>query len=555
MKRKTILKIVIWFLAILILLAGILFSAGYFYCSKIIKSYLTEEVKKESKGLYQLEIGSLSFNVLSGNLTFKKLSLIPDTAVYRILSSKDTMAPLLVKVNLDKIHIKEFRVMDALMHRRIDVSRILFTGTEVTVYRMKNPPKQSEEKHTKKMTSIPLPKGLNSIEIGEIIIKNAKLDFIDFTHDSIIENSIPSFDILIIHILVDSTHKGKTRLFNADDIRIRIGACSFPMRNGMNKLSFGEIGFSTASSELHINDFHLEPLYSKFDYTRKLGFQTDWADVRVSKLALRRINLHSLLFEGKIIVGLVEIDSAFLNDYRDKRIALLPGYTPPMPQEVLRRLKPYLRIDTILLKSGRINYEEQTGKVPGTLFFDKVKFTFTGLTNDSVLLKAGLVSELKATLYLMGTGKIETTFRFHLRDLRNTFSFSAQMGPFDLVEINPMISKLLAVQVVSGKVNKVIIPLVNANDDFAKGTMQFYYNDLSIDVQDKKHTTWSKIKTSVIGWVVDDLVISNDNPTKSGMMKTGTIYTPRNKELGFPNYLWRSVFSGLKSTAGLKSNE
>jgi hypothetical protein len=129
------------------------------------------------------------------------------------------------------------------------------------------------------------------------------------------------------------------------------------------------------------------------------------------------------------------------------------------------------------------------------------------------------------------------------------------MGPFDLIEANPMVSNLMAMKVVSGKVNKVIIPLVTANDDFAHGTMLLYYNDLSIDVMDKKQTTWGKIKTGVIGWVMDDLVINNDNPTKSGKMTTGIIDASRKKELGFPNYLWRSVFSGLKSTVGLKSNE
>ena len=555
MKRKTILKTVIWILAMLILLSGILFSVGYFCYSKIIKSNLAEAVKKESEGLYQLEIGSLSFNVLSGNLTFNKFSLVPDTSFYRIHSHTVTKASLLVKANFAKIHIKGLRVLWALIRRRINASCILFSGTEITVYRMKIPPKQSEEKHKEKMMSIPLPKGLNSIEIGELIFRNAKLGFIDCSRDSITVNSFPTCDILIKHIMVDSTLREKTRIFNADDIRVRLGAFSLPMRNGMNKLSFGEIGFSTASSELYINDFHLEPLYSKFDYTRKLGYQSDWADVTVSKLTFRRINLPSLLSEGSIIVGLVEIDSAILNDYRDKRIALKPGFLPPMPQEILRKLKTYLRVDTVLLKNGRINYEEQTGKVPGTLFFDKVDVIFTGLTNDSVLLKAGLVSELKGTLYLMGTGKIDALFRFHLRDLRNTFSFSARMGPFDMVEVNPMICNLMAMKVVSGKVRKVIVPLVSANDDFAHGTMQLYYNDLSIDMLDKKQTTWSKIKTSVIGWAVNDLVINDDNPARSGKMTTGTISASRKKELGFPNYLWRSVFSGLKSTVGFKSNE
>jgi len=441
------------------------------------------------------------------------------------------------------------------MHRRISISSILFSGTEVTVYRMKIQPKLNDEKHKGKTTSIPLPKGLNSIEIGELITGNAKLDFIDCSGDSIIVNSFPTCNIIIQHILVDSTHKGKTRLFNADDIRIKLGAFSLQMRNGMNKLSFGEIGFSTASSELYMNDFHLEPLYSKAEYSRKLGFQTDWADVTVRKVALHRINLRSLFLDGKIIAGLVEIDSAVLNDYRDKRVALKPGYAPPMPHEILRNLKTYLRIDTVLLKSGRINYEEQTGNVPGTVFFDKVKGILTGLTNDSVLLKAGLVTELKGTLNLMGTGIIDATLRFHPGDFRNTFSFSARMGSFDLTEVNPMVSNLMGVKVVSGRVNKVTIPLVNANDDFATGIMLLYYNDLSIDMLDKKQTTWTKIKTGVIGWVIDDLIVSNENPSKSGEMKLGIIQASRKKELGFPNYLWRSVFSGLKSTVGLKSNK
>jgi hypothetical protein len=129
------------------------------------------------------------------------------------------------------------------------------------------------------------------------------------------------------------------------------------------------------------------------------------------------------------------------------------------------------------------------------------------------------------------------------------------MGPFDLAELNPMVSNLMAMKVVSGKVNKVIIPLVNANEDDAHGTMQLYYNDLSIDMLDKKQTTWGKIKTGVVGWVLNDLVVNDDNPTRSGKMTTGIISVSRKKELGFPNYLWRSIFSGLKSTVGVGSNE
>ena len=76
MNGKKVRKVIIGIVAILILIAGILFAAGYFYYAKIIQNYLTETVKRESKGLYQLHIGSLSLNVLSGNLTLDKFSLV-----------------------------------------------------------------------------------------------------------------------------------------------------------------------------------------------------------------------------------------------------------------------------------------------------------------------------------------------------------------------------------------------------------------------------------------------------------------------------------------------
>ncbi len=553
MKTKTIRKILIWILAILILLSGILFAVGYFYYAKIIQNYLTETVKRESKGLYTLEIGSLSLNILSGNVTIDKFSLVPDTAFYKIHSHTDTLSPLLFKVILDKFRIKGFRVMDAVRNRRIDVSRILFSNPEVTVYRMKIPPKKNEDKHKEKMMSIPLPKGLTSIEIGEFLVENAKLDFIDCSKDSVTVNSFPTCNILIKHILVDSTHQGKIRLFNADDIRITLGSYSMIMKNGMNKISFGEIGLSTAARELYIKDFHLEPLYNKFDYTRKLGFQTDWMDIRISNLVLRRMNLRSLLFEGKIKVGLLEIDTLNLEDYRDKRIPRKPGFKPPMPQDGIRNLKTYLRIDSVLLKGGKAIYSEQVKDTAGTIFFDQLSATFTGLTNDSLLLKAGLVSELKGTAYMMGKGKLDATIRFNFGDKKNSFTFSAMMGPVDLAEINPLLTKLLPAKVESGKIKKLLIPQVYANDDFAQGKLLFYYNDLSVSVIDKKQTTWTKIKTGVVTWAANDLVVNNDNPTKSGKMHTGVVYFKRDKEKGIINFLWKSTLSGLKSTMGFNS--
>jgi hypothetical protein len=267
------------------------------------------------------------------------------------------------------------------------------------------------------------------------------------------------------------------------------------------------------------------------------------------------LNLRELVLGGKFKAGLVEIDSLALDDYRDKRIPRKPGFKPPMPQDGIRKLTMYLKIDTVALLGGKAGYAEQVGEEPGTIFFDKLQATFTGLTNDSILLQSGLVSELKGTAWLMGKGKLDATVRFRFGDKHNAFTFSASLGPIELKEINPMLSKLLPAEVKGGMIKQLIVPQVVANDDEARGKLLFYYNDLSIAMTTKEKSTWNSIKKGVVNWVANDIVVNDNNPAKSGKMKTGVIFFRRDKEKGIINFLWKSTLSGLKSTMGFNSKE
>jgi hypothetical protein len=544
----------LWSAGILIVIAGTLFAIGYFYYGKIIKNYAIEAVSRESNGLYKAEIDNLSIDVLNGNLTIKRFHIIPDTVKYHQLNGYDSLSPLLVDFKIDEFKIRGFKVMDALKNKRIEVKRILFNSPEVTIYRMKMAATKKDEKKKETMTSIPLPKGLKGIEIKEFTIENAKLAFIDCARDSVVTHNFPVTNINIVNIIVDSTHQGKVRLFNADDIAINLGGYSFLDKKGMNKISFGEIGISTAKKEVYVKNFHLEPQYNAFDYPRKMGYQCDRTDVQIPELKVERLDIRKLLFEGKFIAGLVEIDSILIDDYRDMRVPDRKGVLPPMPHESLRKLKTYLKVDTIVVNNGKAIYYEQVQEKPGMIFFDKMNLTFTGLTNDSVLLAAGLVSELRGETYLMGKGKIDATIRFFFGDKKNKFTFSANVGPMDLREINAMLSYQIPGKIESGQLKKLTVPFVLANDDESSGKLIFYYNNLKVMVEKQDEKTWSKIKTGVINFAANDIIVNNDNPTKSGKLKTGTIYFQRKKQSSIFNFLWKSIFSGLKSTMGFNSD-
>ncbi|MEI6456890.1 MAG: hypothetical protein WCO93_11430, partial [bacterium] len=301
-KIKLIWKIIAGIVIFLLIMVGGVFTAGYFYYGKLVKNYFIEFVSRESKGIYAADIDYIYINILNGNLTLRGVSLTPDTALYRKQVSKDTLAPMLFKVKIKYFKIENFHLMEAVRERKIEISDIQIRSPEITLFRMQHRPKESsEENNGQKIMSIQLPKGLNSISIGEILFKKGTFDFYDLSGDSVIHQSIPSCTISIKNILVDSSHQGKRRLFNADDISVVMNGLSFKTKNGLNLISLDEIGLSTDKSTFYIKNFHLVPLYDHKEYAKKFGWQTDRLDILVPMLSFNRLDIRKLLFEGKFI--------------------------------------------------------------------------------------------------------------------------------------------------------------------------------------------------------------------------------------------------------------
>jgi hypothetical protein len=101
----------------------------------------------------------------------------------------------------------------------------------------------------------------------------------------------------------------------------------------------------------------------------------------------------------------------------------------------------------------------------------------------------------------------------------------------------------------------VTIPLVSASDNRAEGSITFLYKGLRMNLKSKDQTAWGKIKTGLINFVANDIVVPDNNPSLKGITRTGVIYFERDKEKGFINFVWKSILSGLKSQMGFNSDE
>jgi hypothetical protein len=551
---RTLLKIFLIIIILVVLLFGAASIYVYYKGNDLLKEYLVNTVERSSKGVYHLKLQRLNINLLTGRINLSGFHLIPDTAVYSKRSLTDTLSPMLIDARIATFQVRGFDIRDILLNRKVDINKILIHSPELTIILKKASKKAEKQASNPKMLSIPLPKGLESLHIGMISLEKGKLTIDDQTKHPSEKFIVPSIDISFDNLLVDATHTGLRRILNTDDIRIALKGIKILTKNGMYTITPGEISLSTGKSTLTVSNLKITPNYSREEFAHKLGYQMDRMDISITKLSLRGLDLRQLLINRKFIASSVLVDGLVVDDYRDKRVPMRPDFFPPLPQQALLASKGYLKIDEVKLTNGKVIYSEQVGDEPGSLFFDKMDGTVTGITNDSALVQQHSPMTVKASMYLMGKGLLNATLEIPLGAKKDAFTFSATLSSLELREINPMLTKLFPAEILSGNADKMVMTSVMADNDKATGRMDFYYKNLQIKMNSKEGSSgWSKFKASTISWAAN-IYVKNENP-KNGKFTEGIIYFERDKHKSLFNFLWKSTFSGLKSTMGINKKE
>lgn len=556
-RKRSVLRIILKIIVSLVILVLVLLGGTsiyiYYKGNDLLREYLVKTVDKSTNGLYRLELEKLSLSILTGRINLSGFHLIPDTALYNKRSLTDTLSPMLIEAKINKFQVRGFTLKDILIGRKVDISKILINTPELTVILKRASQKTEKKAHDPHMLSIPLPKGLESLKVDLISLENGNLTIDDQTRQPGEKFRLPSINITFTNLLVDSTHTGMRRILNTDDIRITLKGLSIKTKDGMYTVTPGTIALSTGESMISVMNLKITPNYSRYDFSRKLGYQMDRMDISIGKVQIRKIDFRQLLINQKFLASHVLIDSLVMDDYRDKRVPARPDFKPPLLHRAVQEVKGYIKIDSVALTNGKVTYSEQTGNEPGAVFFDRMTGLVTNITNDSVLIQQKTVMRANASMHLMGKGLLKARIDMPLGEKKDAFTFSAELINMELKPLNAMISKLAPAEIISGTLTKLIIPTVHANDDIATGKLQMYYRDLQVKMDPKDETTWSKIKSGTISWAAN-VYVKNENPS-NGKFNEGIIYFERDKHKSIFNFLWKSTFSGIKSTIGINKKE
>ncbi|MDW7690308.1 hypothetical protein R9C00_23905 [Flammeovirgaceae bacterium SG7u.111] len=303
--------------------------------------------------------------------------------------------------------------------------------------------------------------------------------------------------------------------------------------------------------QLEMSGLNMTPNYSKAEFAQRKKYQTEQAKLFIEKAIFTDFNLAKAIKEKYIDLSSIQFQGLNLELFRDKHYPRKPNQFKPLPQAILRNLPWKFAIGNTEFANSFLQYEEliKEAENPGSLFFESINANILNITNDSLVNPSGKFS-MKAKADFMGEGKLDVAFNFDMFREDNQFDFSGSLSTMSLTSINPILENIALVHIESGKMEKMDF-FITADESQSIGNLHFYYSDLKAKHLPPTSHANANIFKKVLFDLMESMLIPKENLAGKKFRK-GKVNFQRDKEKSIVNYWWKSIFSGLKSTVGIK---
>ncbi|MGG9962747.1 hypothetical protein [Ferruginibacter sp. SUN106] len=351
------------------------------------------------------------------------------------------------------------------------------------------------------------------------------------------------------------------KLYSGTSIRNLIGRSkwilsgdgfSFVSANKRYKINVGAFALNSANATLHINNFSMIPQLSEATFSKNSKYQEDLYTLNFKNIELNGINNNAFLKDKKLEAETM-IFEPDIRIFDDRTIAPnLSSKVGSYPHQVLRKIDFPINIKNVIVKNGYVAYKEKAeiSKQTATVFFKNVNATISNVTNIEDLISKNNLLLLNANAVFMGVSNMQTSWKLPLDTRNGAFDVSGNAGGFNATVLNPITIPLGMVSIRTGRVNKVTFELTG-NDNMAKGTSTFLYENLKIDIL--KNDSAENKKKGVVSFVAN--LFAKDNNPQNGVLRKNEINQERDVTKSFFYLLWKSVFAAAKKTVAGKNTD
>ncbi|MBX9851938.1 MAG: DUF748 domain-containing protein [Cytophagaceae bacterium] len=264
----------------------------------------------------------------------------------------------------------------------------------------------------------------------------------------------------------------------------------------------------------------------------------------IKNISLNNIDFHRLSRHQELVVDNIQVNNMHLHVFRDQTIPPKQSYAARMPNELVRELPIYLKISRLSFNNAHITYSDHSPelKEDAKLTFERMQMEVSNFTNDPRLMTRKNPAKVKIRTYVMGQGLLSVNLSIPLLDKQFNCNLDGTLGKMDALYFNSLVA-YGGMQLKEGNIEAQRFN-ISVADGIANGEMQLIYENLHVNVIEKKSGKPKKILSKIA-----NLFLKDDNKQKKNKgPETVAINYTRQSDDGFFSFIWNSLSDAILET-------
>ena len=548
-----------------------------------IEQALVREVDQRTAGLYHLQVERTTLGLIKRSVTLEKICLIADTT--RLISqgeshfiSQINIAQLTAtKIDWQKnasdlmLSCDQFTLRDPIIHifRNGTVTKMPDNQNTNPIHEINPNGIRSETEHTNNtttssqqlinknprsnsQTSTPSQIGLSRqtftpanerVKIGNLILTNGAIYEYETDGEKSNLHVTNGISFETGAIAIDLTSDTANTHLSRRNLTANIVGIQYTFQNKENQLRLDTLYLNTTKRFIRTTGLQLIPQLPQSDYAELSQNHSDWTKIQTSTSIWTGIDFTAFMKERSIVIDTITIQHAEISSYKNRQIAQSQREKQLLNQ-TLRHLPIALDIRCLQFGPLDVVYQELTPErvQPGKLTVTNLTGECLGLSNRPAHNQSFMT--IRSTGKLMELANIQTTINFSLQDTSEQFTVNGQLGSLAMDQLNTLTEPLANLSIQNGRIDSMIFN-ITGNKHSSAVDLKLLYNDLEIELI-KDHDGQIR-QRRLLSEAINDWVVHSSNP-QYGTTRIGTGTALRDPYKSQFNYLWKSLWPGLKST-------
>lgn len=417
----------------------------------------------------------------------------------------------------------------------LDQQKLVFTSMTIQSPDIIMQSLVKEHKKPEQKTKGILPKGLpeevttfvKSFEIGKVAVNKAKINYNDVGPGQPVNHQAEEVNIEVARL--NTPAPGEPMDFESVNIDIR----NYLLKVGRQRfsLAIASSDFSSADSRGRFRDVTVIQDHPP-------GIEANHYTIKIPSAEASGFQIKKVLKEAEVIAQTLTIPKLDATFTVHLEIGQKPPYSKEMPNEMIRELDFYLRIDRVNIDNASLEHKDATGVVPILMSFENSRARISNITNDRKRMSPTSPAVMQLTTYIMGEGKLDATVKVHLLQTMLNGSYAGTFSGMDATTFNDILA-LSDLRLESGVINQSTFD-VKINDGTASGTVTLLYQNLDLEVVGKEG------KKSRIKSILGNIATKESNPRDRGEAPESVeVHVSRNEDDTFFGFMWRGLLEGI----------